>query len=244
MLRAEEIEVHFEGLTAIDKVTLTLDQGVILGLIGPNGAGKSTLVNALTGFQKRTHGTVRLDQVDISDWTADRIARHGIARTFQAVRLFRGLTVIENLAAAAVGTGHTRRAAEAEAQEILEWMGLADRAGQLAGALPYGDQRRVAIGRALALKPRFVLLDEPAAGMSDAECDDLVGLIGRVPEHYGCGVLLIEHNMRVIMNACAQIHVIDSGRTIAEGTPAEIQEHPEVVRAYLGTKSEAGNARG
>jgi branched-chain amino acid transport system ATP-binding protein len=146
-------------------------------------------VNALTGFQKRTHGTVRLDQVDISDWTADRIARHGIARTFQAVRLFRGLTVIENLAAAAVGTGHTRRAAEAEAQEILEWMGLADRAGQLAGALPYGDQRRVAIGRALALKPRFVLLDEPAAGMSDAECDDLVGLIGRVPEHYGCGVL-------------------------------------------------------
>lgn len=244
MLRAEEIEVHFEGLTAIDKVSLTLDQGVILGLIGPNGAGKSTLVNALTGFQKRTHGTVRLDQVDISDWTADRIARHGIARTFQAVRLFRGLTVIENLAAAAVGTGHTRRAAEAEAQEILEWMGLADRAGQLAGALPYGDQRRVAIGRALALKPRFVLLDEPAAGMSDAECDDLVGLIGRVPEHYGCGVLLIEHNMRVIMNACAQIHVIDSGRTIAEGTPAEIQEHPEVVRAYLGTKSEAGNARG
>jgi branched-chain amino acid transport system ATP-binding protein len=227
-----------------DKVSLTLDQGVILGLIGPNGAGKSTLVNALTGFQKRTHGTVRLDQVDISDWTADRIARHGIARTFQAVRLFRGLTVIENLAAAAVGTGHTRRAAEAEAQEILEWMGLADRAGQLAGALPYGDQRRVAIGRALALKPRFVLLDEPAAGMSDAECDDLVGLIGRVPEHYGCGVLLIEHNMRVIMNACAQIHVIDSGRTIAEGTPVEIQAHPEVVRAYLGTKSESGNARG
>jgi branched-chain amino acid transport system ATP-binding protein len=152
--------------------------------------------------------------------------------------------VIENLAAAAVGTGHTRRAAEAEAQEILEWMGLADRAGQLAGALPYGDQRRVAIGRALALKPRFVLLDEPAAGMSDAECDDLVGLIGRVPEHYGCGVLLIEHNMRVIMNACAQIHVIDSGRTIAEGTPVEIQAHPEVVRAYLGTKSESGNARG
>ncbi len=244
MLRAEEIEVHFEGLTAIDKVSLTLDQGVILGLIGPNGAGKSTLVNALTGFQKRTHGTVRLDQVDISDWTADRIARHGIARTFQAVRLFRGLTVIENLAAAAVGTGHTRRAAEAEAQEILEWMGLADRAGQLAGALPYGDQRRVAIGRALALEPRFVLLDEPAAGMSDAECDDLVGLIGRVPEHYGCGVLLIEHNMRVIMNACAQIHVIDSGRTIAEGTPVEIQAHPEVVRAYLGTKSESGNARG
>ena len=117
------------------------------------------------------------------------------------------------------------------------------RADQLAGALPYGDQRRVAIGRALALAPRYLLLDEPAAGMSDAECDELVGLIGRVPEHYGCGVLLIEHNMRVIMNACAQIHVIDSGRTIAEGTPAEIQEHPDVVRAYLGSKSEARDAR-
>jgi branched-chain amino acid transport system ATP-binding protein len=212
-------------------------------LIGPNGAGKSTLVNALTGFQKRTQGVVRLDEVDISGWTADRIARHGVARTFQAVRLFRGLTVTENLAAAAIGTGHTRRAAEARAQEILEWMDLADRADQLAGALPYGDQRRVAIGRALALAPRYLLLDEPAAGMSDSECDEMVALIGRVPEHYGCGVLLIEHNMRVIMNACAQIHVIDSGRTIAEGTPAEIQEHPDVVRAYLGSKSEARDAR-
>ncbi len=244
MLQAEEIEVHFEGLTAIDKVSLALEQGDILGLIGPNGAGKSTLVNALTGFQTRTHGTVRLERTDISDWSADRIARHGVARTFQAVRLFRGLTVIENLAAAAVGTGHTRRTAEVTAREILDWMDLADRADQLAGALPYGDQRRVAIGRALALKPRYLLLDEPAAGMSDAECDELVGLIGRVPEHYGCGVLLIEHNMRVIMRACARIHVIDSGRTIAEGTPAEIQQHPEVVRAYLGTKSETGSARG
>ncbi len=243
MLQAEQIEVRFEGLTAIDKVSLSLEQGNILGLIGPNGAGKSTLVNALTGFQKRTQGVVRLDQVDISSWTADRIARHGVARTFQAVRLFRGLTVIENLAAAGIGTGHTRRAAEARAREILEWMDLLVNADQLAGALPYGDQRRVAIGRALALAPRYLLLDEPAAGMSDAECDELVGLIGRVPEHYGCGVLLIEHNMRVIMNACAQIHVIDSGRTIAEGTPAEIQEHPDVVRAYLGSKSEARDAR-
>ena len=243
MLRAEEIEVHFEGLTAIDKVSLGLEQGEILGLIGPNGAGKSTLVNALTGFQKRTHGVVRLDQVDISAWSADRIARHGVARTFQAVRLFHGLSVLENLAAAAVGGGHSRRAAEGRAREILGWMNLADRADQLAGALPYGDQRRVAIGRALALAPRYLLLDEPAAGMSDAECDELVRIIGRVPAHYDCGVLLIEHNMRVIMNACARIHVIDSGRTIAEGTPAEIQEHPDVVRAYLGSKSETRNAR-
>lgn len=243
MLQAEEIQVRFDGLTAVDRVSLAVEQGKVLGLIGPNGAGKSTLVNALTGFQKRTHGVVRLDDVDIGDWSADRIARHGIARTFQAVRLFRGLSVIENLAAAAVGAGHTRRAGEGIAEEILAWMALSDRADQLAGSLPYGDQRRVAIGRALALAPRYLLLDEPAAGMSDAECDELVGLIGRVPQHYGCGVLLIEHNMRVIMNACARIHVIDSGRTIADGTPAEIQEHPEVVRAYLGSKSESRHAR-
>ncbi len=243
MLQAEQIEVRFEGLTAIDKVDLSLEQGHILGLIGPNGAGKSTLVNALTGFQKRTQGVVRLEGVDISDWRADRIARAGVARTFQAVRLFQDLTVVENLAVAAIGAGHSRRTGEERAREILEWMDLADRADQHAGSLPYGDQRRVAIGRALALAPRFLLLDEPAAGLSDVECDELVGLIGRVPEHLGCGVLLIEHNMRVIMNACARIQVIDSGRTIAEGTPAEIQAHPDVVRAYLGSKSEARDAR-
>ena len=242
MLEAEGIEVHFEGLTAIDRVSLDVKEGEVFGLIGPNGAGKSTLVNALTGFQKFSQGVVRLDAVDISGWTADRIARHGVARTFQAVRLFLGLSVLENLAAAAVGAGHLRHAAEAKAREVLAWMDLSDREEQLAGALPYGDQRRVAIGRALALEPRYLLLDEPAAGMSDAECDELVGLIARVPEHYGCGVLLIDHNMRVVMNACARIHVIDSGRTIAEGTPAEIQEHEDVVRAYLGSKSEAGDA--
>lgn len=243
MLQAEQIEVRFEGLTAIDDVSLSLEHGDILGLIGPNGAGKSTLVNTMTGFQKRQRGIVRLDDMDISAWPADKIARAGLARTFQAVRLFRGLTVLENLAAAAVGAGHSRRIAEERAHEILAWMGLTDHVGQLAGALPYGDQRRVAIGRALALKPRYLLLDEPAAGMSDAECDDLVGLIVRVPTQVGCGVLLIEHNMRVIMNACRRIHVIDSGRTIAEGSPAEIQEHPDVVRAYLGTKAERHDAR-
>ncbi len=243
MLQAEEIEVRFEGLVAIDGVSLSLEQGDILGLIGPNGAGKSTFVNALTGFQKRTGGVVRLDQIDISDWPADRIARRGVARTFQAVRLFQGLTVLENLAAAAIGSGLSRPDAEVRALELIGWMDFTGRSDAQAGALPYGDQRRVAIGRALALAPRFLLLDEPAAGLSDAECDELVGLIGRVPEQFGCGVLLIEHNMRVIMNACARIHVIDSGRTIAEGTPAEIQQHPEVVRAYLGTKSEARDAR-
>jgi len=242
MLEAVEIEVRFGGLTAIDRVSLALGQDEILGLIGPNGAGKSTLVNALTGFQKPTRGVVRLDGVAIGRWPADRIARLGIARTFQGVRLFQGLTVIENLAAAAIGGGLKRPGAEARGRDILAWMGLDGRDHQLAGALPYGDQRRVAIGRALALAPRFLLLDEPAAGMSDAECDALVGLIRRVPEEFACGVLLIEHNMRVVMAACRRIHVIDSGRTIAAGTPAEIQADRDVIRAYLGTKSEPGHA--
>ena len=244
MLRADNIVVRFGGLTAIDQVSLALEPGAILGLIGPNGAGKSTLVNALTGFQRHSGGNVRLGDVDITGWTADRIARHGVARTFQAVRLFLGLTVLENLAAAAIGAGHGRRDAESRAREVLDWMALSGYADVPAGALPYGDQRRVAIGRALALSPRFLLLDEPAAGMTDAECDELVGMIGRVSQQLGCGVLLIEHNMRVIMNACARIHVIDSGQTIAEGTPAETRNNRDVVRAYLGSKSERQHARG
>ena len=237
-LRARGIVVRFEGLTALDRVSLALGRGEILGLIGPNGAGKSTLVNALTGFERPARGAVYLDDVEITRWPAARIARSGVARTFQAVRLFRGLSVLENLSAAGVGGGLALRAAEARALEILDWMGLAAQARVQASALPYGDERRVGIGRALATAPRFLLLDEPAAGMSDAECDELVLLVERIPAAFGCGVLLIEHNMRVIMNACGRIHVIDTGSTLAEGTPAEIQGNPDVIRAYLGTRTE------
>ena len=243
-MRARGIVVRFGGLAAIDGVSIGFEPGEILGLIGPNGAGKSTLVNALTGFEKAVEGTVHLDGVDITRWPADRIARNGLARTFQSVRLFRGLSVLENLTAAAVGSGLSRREAERRSMDILGWMRFGDRPGALAGSLPYGDQRRVGIGRALAVAPRFLLLDEPAAGMSDAECDELVALIQRIPRDYECGVLLIEHNMRVIMNACPWIHVIDSGRTLAEGTPAEIQRDRAVVDAYLGTRTEKQRARG
>ncbi len=241
-LEAHDVSVNFEGLAAVDEVTVSMGRHEIFGLIGPNGAGKTTLVNVLTGFQKPTHGRVVLAGVDVTGMPPHRIGRRGLARTFQAVRLYPDMPVIENLEAAAVGTGLGRREASRRARAILEWMNFSDKAYDHADTLPYGDERRVGIGRALAMAPHFVLLDEPAAGMSDSECDDLMALISRIPQDFGCGVLLIEHNMRVIMGVCDRIHVIDSGRTIGEGTPQEIQANPAVIRAYLGSRSEQGDA--
>ncbi len=243
-LEASDIVVAFGGLTAIDGVSLGLSGGEILGLIGPNGAGKTTLVNVLTGFQQPSRGRVRLDGLDITGLPAHRVARAGLSRTFQAVRLFRDLSVSENLEAAAVGVGCSRAEARARAKVVLAWMQFEHKAEHRADSLPYGEERRVGIARALAMAPRFVLLDEPAAGLADAECDDLVALIRRMPGDHDCGVLLIEHNMRVVMGVCQRIHVIDVGRTIAEGSPEEIQRHPDVLRAYLGHDTGGDRARG
>ena len=236
-LEAFDVTVHFEGLAAVDGVSISMKNGEVFGLIGPNGAGKTTLVNVLTGFQRPTRGRVELGGDDVTGLPPHELGRRGLARTFQAVRLFRDMPVIENLEAAAVGMGLGRREAARRATRILAWMKFAHRADDWADTLPYGDERRVGIGRALAMAPRFVLLDEPAAGLSDAECDELMGLIAEIPTVFGCGVLLIEHNMRVIMGACDRIHVIESGRSVAEGPPEEIQVNPDVMRAYLGTKS-------
>ncbi len=237
-LEAHNVAVRFGGLAAIDDLTLTMRRGEVFGLIGPNGAGKSTLINVLTGFQKPSLGSVLLGGVDVTGRAPHLIARMGLARTFQAVRLFPDMTVFENLQVAAIGAGLSRREAGLRAQDILDWMRFERQAHVRAETLPYGDERRVGIARALATSPRFALLDEPAAGMSDAECDDLMGMIAQIPERFGCGVLLIEHNMRVIMGACHRIHVIDGGRTIGEGSPHQIKCNPEVIRAYLGSRSE------
>jgi len=233
-LHVKGVSVRFEGITAIDNFNETIERGEILGLIGPNGAGKTTLINAMTGFQRPSSGEILLDDKPITKFSAHWIRRHGIARTFQAGRLFREMSVSENVEVAAVGLGLGRQKAHAHAMELLDWIGLADKADIPAGALAYTDERRVGIARALAMEPNFVLLDEPAAGMSDLECDDLMQLVDGMRKKFGCGVLLIEHNMRVVMGVCERIHVLDSGRTIARGTPEEVKNNPTVIEAYLG----------
>jgi branched-chain amino acid transport system ATP-binding protein len=233
-LRAEGIVVQFSGLTAIADVSLGVGRRQVFGLIGPNGAGKTTLVNCLTGFQIPTSGRAVLGSEDGSGWSPSRFRKAGVARTFQGGRLFRDMTIVENVEVTAVGLGLSRRQANRYAMDMLEWVGLADKAHIVAGSLPYTDERRVGIARAMVLPPAFVLLDEPAAGMSDAECDELMHLIAAIPKEFSCGVLLIEHNMRVIMGVCDHIHVLDCGRTIAAGTPQEIQRNAAVIAAYLG----------
>jgi branched-chain amino acid transport system ATP-binding protein len=236
-LTAEGVVVRFGGLAAISDVSLTVRRHEVFGLIGPNGAGKTTLVNCLTGFQRPTEGRVLLGREATTGWTPDRFRSEGVARTFQAGRLFRDMTVLENVEVTAVALGLNRRAAAARAMAMLDWVGLAAQAHRIAGTLPYTDERRVGIARALILSPAFILLDEPAAGMSDAECEDLAEWVASIPHRFDCGVLLIEHNMRVIMGVSDRIHVLDGGRTLAEGTPAEIQANPAVIAAYLGMET-------
>ena len=237
-LSAENISVAFAGLKALSSVTLDIKPGHISGLIGPNGAGKTTLVNVLTGFQMPTEGTVTLGGEPLGKMKPHQVRRRGIARTFQGGRLFRDLAVIDNLEVTGVGLGMSRRAAVAEAEAMLEWIGIGPLGSRIAGTLPYTDERRVAIGRALMGRPAYILLDEPAAGMSGHEAADLSALIRRIARELGCGVLLIEHNVGLVLGLCDHIVVLDSGAVIEEGTPAAIRGSEKVRHAYMGTAAD------
>jgi branched-chain amino acid transport system ATP-binding protein len=230
---------YFFGSRALDGVSLTLARGEILGLIGPNGSGKTTLINVVTGLLPATSGDVLVDGSEITNKKPYQIAHAGLARTFQTIRLFRELTVLENVEVAAVSFGLSRPQARKRALEALEEIGVAPWAEMRAGALPYGLERRVEVARALATQPKFLFLDEPAAGLNEDESDELFQILTSIPGRKNLGMLIVEHDMHLIMRLCHRLHVLNYGKTIGEGTPEEVRRIPAVVQAYLG-KSAAG----
>jgi len=234
-LRVEGISLAFSGLQVLKDVDLALDPGEALGLIGPNGAGKTTLVNVLSGFQRPGTGTVSLDGADVTGRSPARLARGGLGRTFQAALPFPHLSVLESVAVGAMGMGAGRRRALTVAVDVLGRLNLLERAASPAGSLPPGGQRLLGIARALAIHPRYLLLDEPAAGLNEAECEELVAILREVLRDFGCGILLIEHDMSIVMRLCSRVQVLDDGATICTGTPEEVQADPAVVRSYLGS---------
>jgi ABC-type branched-subunit amino acid transport system ATPase component len=239
-LLVEHVCKRFDGLRALDDVNLTLSHGEILGLIGPNGSGKTTLINIISGLIPATSGKVWARGDEITNLTAYKIARKGIARTFQTIRLFRELTVMENVEVAALGVGASRSTAHQRALLALSEMNLESYADMKAGTLPYGLERRLEVARALAMAPIFILLDEPGAGLNEEESDDLLNVLEHIRKRYGVGMLVVEHDMRLIMRLCDRLHVLDLGRTIAVGTPVEIRENPAVIEAYLGRSKKGG----
>jgi branched-chain amino acid transport system ATP-binding protein len=233
-LEAREVQVHFAGVKAVDGVDLTLEKGEILGLIGPNGAGKTTFMNAISGFVPLTGGAVRLSGAEVSGSSPQNLVKRGLVRTFQQVATFPDLTVFENVELGALGAGLSRRKARERTWELLEGLRLDHLSRYFASALPHGEERRVGIARAVAVSPSFLLLDEPAAGLNDAESEELARTIVQVRDDLGCGVLLVEHDMRVIFGVCQRIQVLDYGKSVAHGTPEEVRKDRRVIEAYLG----------
>jgi branched-chain amino acid transport system ATP-binding protein len=232
----------FEGVLALQHVTLELHRHEVVGLIGPNGAGKSTLVNVLTGFDRPTAGRIELGSREITGWTAHRRARAGLTRTFQHSRSFRALSVRENVELAALGVGAGPREARRRADGLLDLLGLHLLTAARADALAHGDERRLGVARALATVPRFVLMDEPAAGLPESEVPEFASVVRAVRDDHDAGVLLIDHNMALVMAVCDRIQVLDQGRTLAEGTPAEVRSNLDVTSAYLGESAVVDDA--